>query len=196
MQLACISECNLKTMKSRINKCTHCAESSPQMWLGNKNDYWKENNCILYLTIIMIITCTMYMLRLQLHVLYLYVRMCVYVYNTTYTPVLARVHSLVIWSLYNFTTFGSFFEVPILFIHRQNISNPPLHLRGRRLIIHVVLFLLLVADEHWINVCCSTCVWNRSTCTHVHVCAWLVNKLLDTCTCTIKSSRCLSDYTC
>ena len=44
----------------------------------------------------MIITCTMYMLRLQLHVLYLYVRMCVYVYNTTYTPVLARVHSLVI----------------------------------------------------------------------------------------------------
>ena len=68
----------------------------------------------------------------HVHVLYLYVCtlcMCVCMFNTTYTPVLARVRSLLFWSLYNFTTFGSFIEVLMLFIHRQtpDYSNPPLH---------------------------------------------------------------------
>ena len=45
-------------MTDHINsEYTHSAEPSPQVWLGNKkfNDYWQENNCRLYITVIMII---------------------------------------------------------------------------------------------------------------------------------------------
>ena len=49
------------------NECTHSAEPSPQVWLGNKNDYWQENNCRLYndyyteiIIIILIYMCVCY----------------------------------------------------------------------------------------------------------------------------------------
>ena len=42
-------------MKKHNNyESTHSAEPSPQLWLGNMSDYWQDNNCRLYLTVIMI----------------------------------------------------------------------------------------------------------------------------------------------
>ena len=31
--------------KTTKNECTHSAEPSPQVWWGNRNNNWQENNC-------------------------------------------------------------------------------------------------------------------------------------------------------
>ena len=64
------------------NECSHSAEPSPQVWLGNKNDYWQENNCRLYL---IVYNNNNYTEIINIILIYIYICVCV-CYNLHSSP--------------------------------------------------------------------------------------------------------------